>query len=81
MRDCLTCEFANRDNHGRYIDMCSGSGNCAYEKYSGEIKDTLDEYMEKLLVKYTYEHPTYSSDYITGVRDALSFIQWWNKTE
>lgn len=79
--NCVTCEFAERDEHGRFMDRCAGFGNCDYQEYHGEVKDTLREYLDKLLSKYIYGYNRYSDDYITGVRDALSFVGHWDENE
>ena len=40
----------------------------------------LEDYIVRLRNKYTYDNPDlkqiYSSDYITGLRDCLSFIEY-----
>jgi len=50
IKDCSTCEFAERDKHNRFIDMCSGCGNCAYSEFEGEIKPTLSECIDNLIM-------------------------------
>lgn len=46
MQDCITCEFAKRDRHNRYLDRCSGYGNCAYSEFKGVVKPTIIEFIE-----------------------------------
>ena len=47
MRDCFTCDYAHRDEYNRFVDMCSGSGNCSYSKFEGEVKSAITEMTEK----------------------------------
>jgi hypothetical protein len=75
--DCLTCQFANRDRHNRFTEMCWGSGNCSYEKFEGEIKPTLEECIENLNNNLNNNN----KDYTQGFKDALKFISVWNETE
>ncbi|MDD4779197.1 MAG: hypothetical protein PHT02_01145 [Tissierellia bacterium] len=77
MQDCCTCEFAKRDNHNRFIDRCSGFGNCSYSKFEGEIKPTLEKYIESLSENLSNTN----KDYLQGFNDALVFIKVWNDTE
>lgn len=77
MKDCFTCEYAERDKHNRFIDRCSGFGNCSYSKFNGEIKPTLDECINTL--SKNLNNP--SQEYTQGFNDALKFIKYWNDTE
>lgn len=75
--DCFTCKFADRDNHNRYIDRCWGYSNCAYQKFEGKIKSTLEECINNLRQNLT----TKNKDYMKGFNDALRFIEIWNEDE
>lgn len=77
MQDCFTCLFAERDFHNRYLERCSGYGNCSYEEFKGEIKPTLEECINNLRNNLNNT----SEDYSKGFNDALKFIQAWNETE
>lgn len=37
MIDCYTCDYAERDIHGRFVRRCAGFGNCSYEEYTGVV--------------------------------------------
>lgn len=76
MQDCFTCEYAKRDNHNRFVDMCSGYGNCYYVKFEGEIKPTLEECINNLRKNLNSD-----KDYSQGFNDALRFIEVWNEDE
>lgn len=77
LNDCITCQFAHRDEHNRFLDPCSGYSNCSYQKFEGEIKPTLEECINNLRknLKNT------NNDYIQGFMDALKFIEAWNEDE
>ncbi len=75
--DCVTCEFAQRDKHNRYLDRCSGYGNCGYEEFKGIIKPTLEECIQNL----TNNLSNTNSNYTQGFNDALAFISAWNEYE
>lgn len=47
--DCITCCYADRDQHGRFLDRCAGYGNCSYEEYKGDVKPWPIEQMQELL--------------------------------
>ena len=79
IKDCSTCEFAERDKHNRFIDMCSGCGNCAYSEFEGEIKPTLSECIDNLY-KHIVNNNT-NEEYRKGFMDALVFIKNWDDTE
>lgn len=76
MQDCFTCEYAKREKHNRFIDRCSGYGNCDYSKFEGEIKPTLEECINNLRKNLNSD-----KDYTQGFNDALRFIEVWNKDE
>lgn len=40
--DCITCDYAKRNEFGVFEDMCSGSGNCSYAKYTGVIGELIN---------------------------------------
>lgn len=80
MRDCFTCEYAKRDKHNRFEGMCSGSGNCAYSEFEGEIKPTLEEYINKLNIHANGISEEFE-EYKKGFKTALEFIKTWNDEE
>ena len=55
MRDCVKCEFAKRDERGRFLTSCSGSANCDFQEYTGPVdmyeedKDELIKVLKKAL--------------------------------
>ena len=75
--DCITCEFADRDKHNRFIDHCAGYGNCSYSKFRGDIKPTLEECINNLSNNLNSKN----KDYTQGFNDALAFIKTWDETE
>jgi len=77
MNDCFTCEYADRDKHNRFIDRCSGFGNCSYVEFKGDIKSTLSEIINILNKNLNNTN----DDYAKGFKDALSFIEVWNEDE
>lgn len=83
MRDCFTCEYAKRDNHNRFMDMCSGHSNCSYSEFKGKIKATLEEYINLLNKnnKLNKETNIVKEEYFEGFKQALEYIQKWNETE
>jgi len=77
MKDCFTCEYAERDKHNRFIKQCSGSGNCDYSEFRGEIKPTLEEFINTLNRNITNK----SKEYMNGFRDSLRLIKNWDDNE
>ena len=77
MNDCFTCEYAQRDKHNRFIDRCSGFGNCGYVKFKGEIKPSLAELISNLIKNLNNAN----KDYTQGFNDALLFIKVWDEDE
>lgn len=75
--DCFTCEYAERDNHNRFVDRCSGFGNCVYLRFKGKVKPTLKEVIENL--NKIKNNP--NANYVKGFTDALSIIEKWNEDE
>jgi len=78
IKDCSTCEFAERDKHNRFIDRCMGCGNCAYSEFEGEIKPTLSECIDNLNKNLSNKM---NEEYRKGFRDTLKFIKNWDDTE
>lgn len=77
LNDCFTCQFANRDEHNRFIERCQGYSNCSYRKFEDKIKPTLEECIENLKKNLSNTN----KDYIQGFNDALKFIETWNEDE
>lgn len=77
MKDCYTCEFANRDKHNRFIDRCLGYSNCRHSEFKGEIKPTLEQCINNLKNNLN----NINKDYVQGFNDALAFIKIWDDTE
>jgi len=77
MNDCFTCEYAQRDKHNRFIDRCSGFGNCSYVEFKGAIKPSLVEIIRNL----SKNLDNTNKDYIQGFNDALLFIKVWDEDE
>ncbi len=47
--DCFTCDYAEIDQHGRFLDHCAGFGNCSYAPYGGETKPWPIDQMKHLM--------------------------------
>jgi len=79
MKDCFTCEYAHRDKHNRFVDRCSGFGNCDYSEFEGKIKPSLKEYLDRIyndMIKSDM-----NIDYKNGFCIAIGFIDEWETTE
>ncbi len=46
---CVTCEYAQRDKHGRFLNRCSGFANCSYSQYQGKVRPWPIDQMKELL--------------------------------
>lgn len=77
--DCFTCAYANRDKHNRFISMCDGFGNCAYEPFDGEVKPTTDEFVDELLEKWNEKQ--FRDEHSCGIRYALEQVKEFLKDE
>lgn len=76
--DCATCEFAERDSHNRFVSMCSGSGNCAYEPFQGEVKPFPIEQMKELLrgaVMSKFVSVATCQAYRDGIMDCIKIME------
>ena len=79
IKDCITCEYAHRDKHNRFIDPCLGYSNCSYSEFEGKIKPTLRECIDNLNKNIVNNNT--NEEYRKGFRDALVFIKNWDDTE
>jgi len=79
IKDCITCEYAQRDKHNRFVDPCLGYSNCSYSEFKGEIKPTLRECIDTLNKNIVNTDENYL--YKKGFRDAFKFIKNWDDAE